>query len=769
MLSDIRVLDLTDEKGSFCSRLLADLGASVIRIECANQRPEYSTTYSYRYLNLNKTVVSLDFSEEEGRKSFVNLAKEADVLIKTSPAGHIEDHQPEYEELRQLNPRLICISITAPSCCGPADNPCSGDLIASATGGQMYVMGDAPPGRPTFPAMQQSYYAGSLFAAVQVLLALAKRSKSGEGTCVDVSLQESVAATLDYVLIYWFYDKRIAVRQGNLYGNSYFCILPCKNGFIQITLLQQWDTFVELLAAENMAKELGEPVWNDEAYRIRNIKRIIEICTEWAKTHTVEELFELGQAMRFPWAPLCSIDDVLHSPQLNARQFFAPIKQTTNDPLFCPTLPFQFSGYRKRPLCEINTIQNNIRYSWPQQVENHITEYQRSKLRSSAPALSGLRVLDFTWLLAGPYCTRILADAGAEVIKIQSAKTAKGAETNNGGYFSTWNRNKRSITLDLSHPEARAIVLRLAAIGDVVIENFSPRVMSNWDLSYERFRQVKSDIVMASISAMGRTGPWKDYTGYGPTFHALSGLTALTCAGRQTPIGIGHAYADTVIGLYSAVAVMAALRYRTATGTGQHIDISGYEVMCSCLGPCFLEAQSRDLAGIQNASAPFGCYRCAGDDRWCVFSAHTEEQWNALCSLMGNPQWTALKEFSSPADRVRNRLPLDRNIEAWTSVYQAEILVNMLQKSGIPAGVVENAKDLSRDGELLSRNFFLELDHPVLGKTTSDRSALRFTSEETSKWRAAPSLGEANQYVFTELLGINEAELGIMINKGVIL
>ncbi len=207
-----------------------------------------------------------------------------------------------------------------------------------------------------------------------------------------------------------------------------------------------------------------------------------------------------------------------------------------------------------------------------------------------------MRVLDFTWMLAGPYATRILADCGAEVIKVQSARTAKGAELNTAGYFNTWNRNKRGITLDLSHPEARDIILSLTAVSDIVVDNFSPRVMSNWGFSYDALKKVKPDLIMASISAMGQTGPWRDFVGYGPTFHALSGLTSMTSSGQESPIGLGHAYADTIIGLYSAMAMLAALRHRDATGEGQYIDVSGYEAICSLLGPALLHTGIKETA-----------------------------------------------------------------------------------------------------------------------------------------------------------------------------
>jgi crotonobetainyl-CoA:carnitine CoA-transferase CaiB-like acyl-CoA transferase len=390
-------------------------------------------------------------------------------------------------------------------------------------------------------------------------------------------------------------------------------------------------------------------------------------------------------------------------------------------------------------------------------------------------ALTGVRVLDFSWMLAGPYATRILADCGAEVIKVQSAKTANGAELNTTGYFNTWNRNKRSITLDLSRPEAREIVLQLAAISDIVVENFSPRVMENWGLTYDTLKETNPDLIMASISAMGQTGPWRDFVGYGPTFHALSGLTAMTSSHRQSPVGLGHAYADTIIGLYSALATLTALKQREKTGQGQYIDISGYEAICTLMGPTLLQASTKETAvsSYDNDDepadgAPCGCYQCAGDDRWCVIVVFDDNDWRRFCHLLDNPWWTTERSFSSPAERMTNRVVLDSHIETWTRRYAPETVVALLQNHGIAAGVVENAEDLAKDTRLISRDFFIKLAHPVLGEAISDRSAINFSKETTQGWKAAPLLGKDNQYVFMDLLGFPENRLLLYKNKGII-
>ena len=389
--------------------------------------------------------------------------------------------------------------------------------------------------------------------------------------------------------------------------------------------------------------------------------------------------------------------------------------------------------------------------------------------------LKGLRILDFTWVLAGSYATRILADFGAEVIKVQSKKTAGGAESNLTGYFSHWNRNKRSITLDMSTPEAKEIVLRLARLSDVVIENFSTRVMSNWGLDYERVKEVRPDIIMVSMSGMGQTGPWKDFVAFGPALQALSGLTYLTSFAQESPLGLGYAYADPVAGLHAALAILAALEFRDRTRKGQTIDLSQYEAMCTLLGPALLNASAnhKDISPQGNHSdsvpaAPYGCYQCSGADRWCVIGVFNESEWENLCNILGRPDWTGEERFSHLSRRKENKEDLDRFLEQWTLQHSPEEVVNLLQQGGVAAGVVQNAEDLANDPHLRARDFFIPLEHPVLGKTVADASPIKFKENSRVEWESAPLLGEDNRYVYMELLGFTEGELSSYIEKGII-
>ncbi len=389
--------------------------------------------------------------------------------------------------------------------------------------------------------------------------------------------------------------------------------------------------------------------------------------------------------------------------------------------------------------------------------------------------LEELRVLDLTRVAAGPYTTRIIADFGAEVIKLQTKKIATGAESNESAYFRAWNRNKRSITLDLSYPEAKELFLKLTRISDVVVENFSPRVMQNWGLNYDNLKKVRPDLIMISMSAMGQTGPWKNFVAFGPTIQSLGGLTYLTSFSKDKPLGLGYAYADMIAGLYGAVAILAALEYRRQTGCGQYIDLSEYEAVCTTIGPALLDAfiNSNNILPEGNSAthipaAPYGCYKCKGDERWCAVAVFSDDEWQSLCNLLGNPSRAGEDRFSSLSNRKKNKVELDKWLADWMANRSAEEAVKLLQGAGIPAGIIQNAGDLAGDPHLHARNFFAELKVPDRDGTQTETSPIKFSGAKNGLWKAAPSLGRDNYYVYGKLLGLTETQIKRYIKRGII-
>jgi len=322
-LSGYRVLDLTDDKGMLCSRLLADMGAEVIRVE--KPGGELARTLSFWETNLGKLDITLNIGVRPGQEIFKRLVKTADVIVESYPPRYLEALGLSYSELSQINPRLVMASITNFGQDGPYRDYNSCDMVACALGGQMYVCGE-PETPPLKPFGNQAYYSACLLAAIGILLALWHQHTSGKGQYIDISAQECVAATLDHVLVRYFYEGVVAKRQGSLHWNNAFRIFPCRDGYILLSLFQQWQTLVEWLDAEGMAEDLTDKKWLDWEERLRQLDHIIAVLERWTRSHTVAELVEQGQLMRFPWAEVTSIPGLVDSPQLRERGFFVEVE-----------------------------------------------------------------------------------------------------------------------------------------------------------------------------------------------------------------------------------------------------------------------------------------------------------------------------------------------------------------------------------------------------------------------------------------------------------
>jgi benzylsuccinate CoA-transferase BbsF subunit len=383
--------------------------------------------------------------------------------------------------------------------------------------------------------------------------------------------------------------------------------------------------------------------------------------------------------------------------------------------------------------------------------------------------LTGLRVLDFTWIVAGPTATRILADLGAEVIKIERRDSLDFGDRR-GGFTGTLNRGKLGTVVNVSDARGLELVRRLVAHVDVVIDNFSARVMRNWGLDYEHLRAIRNDIIAISMSGFGQTGPHKDYVSYGPTLQALSGLTHLMRHPGGEPAGFGFSYSDLVGGYSAALAVLAALVHRKRTGRGQMIDLSQFEATCAVFGPTLLDiavngrpAEPAGNGSQEAAAAPHGVYRCSGDDRWCVIAVFTDDEWLRLVDVLGAPDWAGEPRFASLGDRLRNREALDRLVEAWTARRSPEDVAERLQRAGVRAGVVANAEDLCvRDPHLAARGYWVRVNTPEGGEVTVDGVPYRLGATPACVSGPGPLLGEHTDEVLERLLGLDDAEIATL-------
>lgn len=380
-------------------------------------------------------------------------------------------------------------------------------------------------------------------------------------------------------------------------------------------------------------------------------------------------------------------------------------------------------------------------------------------------ALTGIRILDFTWVVAGPVATRILADQGAEVIKIERRDTLD-LGTRRGGFTGNLHRGKESTVINMADPRGRAIARRLVTVSDVVIDNFSARVMRNWGMDYESIKQIKPDIIAVSMSGFGHTGPQKDYVSYGPTLQALSGYTLLMRHPGKEPAGWGYSYADMAGGYAGALAVLMALWHRKRTGQGQFVDLSQFETISSLIGPALLDilANNAAVAPFGNRSqeapvAPHGIYRCAGTDRWCAITVFTQEQWQTFCRVLGDPAWTRDQRFVTLTARLMHHDILDRYVEEWTQQHTSEEIMTRLQAAGVPAGVVANGEDLDRDPQLQARGYWARVQTPEGDEVVLDGPPIKLSATPGYVATPGPLLGEHTDVVLQRLLGYSDADI----------
>ncbi len=400
---------------------------------------------------------------------------------------------------------------------------------------------------------------------------------------------------------------------------------------------------------------------------------------------------------------------------------------------------------------------------------NHNNTHQPTGL-----ALRGIRVLDFTWIHAGPSATRILSDQGAEVIKVESnnalsvvggpaSATARGL-----GQRHNWNAGKLSISLNMKTTQGIDIAKRLVAVSDVVAENFSGRVMPSWGLGYDSIRAINPGIIMLSMSGLGRTGPWKDRVSYGQTLQAWSGFTELTGFPDTDPSGPASAYSDAVGGMAGAQAVLLALLHRSQTGRGQWLDVSQFESLTSLLDTLALDMSVNGSAAVSTRTgnrpahgggAPHGAYRCRGEDRWVAITIFSDEEWRAFVEALGDPQWAADPRFASGDARERNADALDALVNSWTAQHTAEEVMALLQSAGVAAGVVQTGEDLSTDPQLKERGFFRRVPDHQGEVRTIESAPYKMSRTPGSVTRGAPAFAADMTYVLRELLGMSDDEV----------
>jgi len=398
-------------------------------------------------------------------------------------------------------------------------------------------------------------------------------------------------------------------------------------------------------------------------------------------------------------------------------------------------------------------------------------------MQPTSGPLEGIRILDFTHVLAGPFATRVLGDMGADVVKIMTNTRAGLAGGVDHPYHTMWNRNKRVLQLDLSRDDARDIARRLALRADVVIDNFSVGVLDRWNLGYDAVRPNNPSVIYVGMSGMGISGPWASYVTYAPTVHALAGLTYLTGVPGRNDIGIGFSYNDHMAGLHGVVVVLAAIEARRQTGHGQRIDMSQFEVGVSFSGPALLDwfANGRAAQPLGNDPSweqwtPHAVYPCRGVDQWCAIAVVSDAQWRSLCRLMDARDWISDASLSTAEDRHARRSEIDARVAGWTNSQDRYELMDRCQQAGVPAGVVQTGLDLTTlDPQLRHSEMFFEFadPHPTLGTLKGDRLPLQFERSPATVYNRAEVFGESNASVASDWLGMSVEEVAQLEADGV--
>jgi crotonobetainyl-CoA:carnitine CoA-transferase CaiB-like acyl-CoA transferase len=398
--------------------------------------------------------------------------------------------------------------------------------------------------------------------------------------------------------------------------------------------------------------------------------------------------------------------------------------------------------------------------------------------------LGSVRITDLTQAWAGPFATRLLADLGAEVIKIESASHPdvlrlwappagiEGPTYDMNPWFNSCNANKLSVSLDLDSEAGRDILRQLVAISDVVIDNFSARVMTNLGFDYQALRQIKEDIIVLSMPAYGCSGPYKNYVGYGEAVESIGGLTMLT-GYPDKPIRLGIALVDVLASFNAAAAIIAALIQRKRGGCGQFIDLSHFEACGRGIGQeliayQFTKEQPPRIANRHRLYAPQGCYPCTGDDEWVVISVQSDEQWRALAGLIGSADLMDDASLATADGRLAQHDRIDREIARWTRACNKYEAMRACQAAGIPAAVVSKPEDVINDPHLRARGFLEEVEHPVAGRSRVEGPAFKLSKTPLRVQLPAPAFGQHTDYVLKDLLGKSDEEVASLREQGVV-
>jgi crotonobetainyl-CoA:carnitine CoA-transferase CaiB-like acyl-CoA transferase len=775
-LAGIRVIDQSDENGELCGRLLADLGAEVIRVEppggVASRRfPPFhkETSLYFTVRNLGKKSVTLDMDSAEGRRRLDGLLHGADVWIESHRAGDLNRR-----EVLERHPSLIITSITPFGLTGPYRDYAATDAVLVAMSGLLFRSG--MPGKPPLVAPGSiAYDIAGTTAAFATVLALWDRTKTGRGQHLDVSVTEAAAQTSDWALPNFSATK---ARGGSYFelrtGSApVYTMYPCANGYVRLIILnaRQWRA---------MRAWLGEPeVLQPEHFehllgRMSIQTDILDpLYAEFFKDKTKLELAREAQRRGLAMTPVLTPDEVLAADHFAARETFREaevargVRERVADGFFI--LDGRRLGFKHRAP---EAGEHNGEALAP------VTKPAPGAYSAPRRPFAGLRVLDFGIGGVGVEAGRLLAEYGADVIKIETRahpdfiRAVFGTEMNPS--FASSSRCKRSLGINLRTERGLEIIKRLVAVSDVVIENSATGTLEKVGLGFQQMREINPRIVLASSQLMGATGPWKDWIGFGPNSRTAAGMTYLwNFPEGGMPPGSGAIHPDHLAGRMLALGAVATLLARERRGVGGHLEVAQVEVIIGLLADLMLKAALEPgtvgpQGNLSSRGAPWGVYPCAGNERWCVITVRDDDDWRRFRAAIGDPDWTRAREYVTAHGRIEARAEIDRRVIEWTSSHTDREVAGELQRAGVPAGFMMYASDMPTDPHLLARGYPRPVEQPGVGPMIFEGPAFHATSIAEPLVAPAPALGEHTREICRTILQIEDAQVSQLVADGVL-
>jgi crotonobetainyl-CoA:carnitine CoA-transferase CaiB-like acyl-CoA transferase len=776
-LHELRVIEISDRiAGSYCGKLLVDAGAQVRKIEppqgdwlrrysaTCSPVPDHGTSPFFSYLNAGKRSLTIAPDSERYR---AELAA-ADVVVVTAGRSRAAALGIDPPRLLAESPRAVIVTISDFGWTGPYADRAASEFTLQAWAGSPGFRGD-PSGPPIAIGGDLGEYMGGVYAAFGALAVRRRVEHGGPGEHLDLSMLEAMIAMQSSE---WLHSQLLRVPPIRR-TTEVPSIEPAKDGYVGITMVtgQQWLDFVAMVECPQL-EEIEQLRFQIGRWDYRDLIR--ERIGPWMAQRTVDEIVELGQLFRLPIAALgngSTIRDMEYS-----RQRGAFVRNPAG--FHQPRPPWLMSACAPAPLRATPAPGDG----------NGESPWQRSEPEPEPTPqglpLEGVRIVDLTAFWAGPAATHLLAAFGADVIKVESIQRPDGIRYSGGmrtdvddwweyGWvFHAMNTNKRSVTLDLGSSEGRGTLLKLAAGADVVIENFSPRVMDQFGLTADVLLEVNPKLVVARMPAFGLDGPWRERVGFAPTMEQIAGLAWVTGLPEAPPVAPRGA-CDPLAGVHAAFAVLAALNFAERTGSGQLVELPMLETVLNATAIQAIEAEvfGKTLGRRGNrghCDVIQNLYRCMGQDDWIAVTVRGDRQWLALVDVMDRPAWCD-EGLATVAGRRERADDIDRRLRHWFAGQPLESAVQCLAGAGIPAAPVVSPSLVTENPQLRDRGFFEALHHPSTGAGLYPCPPFARLAGQ-GKWllRPPPRLGEHNGEVLRDRCGLTEGELTNLANRGVI-